>query len=157
MGANTTKKIKWNRAFLRSLYYYRIGYGTYLALPVSLFGYASSIYYLAINNIPLLKNIFPRFHEFLLMAFLIIYPMGALVGWYHFKRSAFFKAERDILAEANPCTVNKLPELNRPIWRLFKVLAIFLCMALPSADEYGLDEVVAHIDKVIAESESLNT
>ena len=136
-------KIKWYRAFLRSLFYYRIGYGTYLALPVSLFGYASSIYYLAINNVPTLKNVFPRFSEFLLLAFIILYPVASLIGWYHFKKSPFFKAQQDILAETNPYTVSKLPELNRPIWKIFRA----------QAEEYGLNDVVIHIDKVIAESE----
>jgi len=135
--------IKWSRALLRSLFYYRIGYGVYLALPVSLFGYASSIYYLAINNIPVLKGLFPQFHKFLLMAFIIIYPLASLIGWYHFKKSPFFKAEQDILAATNPYTVYKLPELNRPIWKLFRSLA----------ENEGLVDVVAHIDRVIAESE----
>lgn len=137
MEANSTK-IKWSRAFLRSLYYYRIGYGTYLALPVSIFGYTSSIYYLAIDNIPILKNLFPRFHEFLFMAFLILYPLASFIGWYHFKRSAFFKAERDIMAEANPYTVNKLTELSYPLWELWRVLA----------EEKNLPHVVDHIDAV---------
>lgn len=135
-------KINWNRALLRSLFYYRIGYGTYLALPISLFGYASSIYYLAINNIPSLKTLFPRFNEFLIMAFIVIYPLASLIGWYHFKKSPFFKAQQSILAETNPYTVNKLPELNVPIWRLFRSLAV----------NEGLDEVVTHIERVIAES-----
>ena len=137
------KRLKFSRALLRSLFYYRIGYGVYLALPVSLFGYASSIYYLAINNIPFLKGLFPQFHKFLFMAFIIIYPLAALIGWYHFKKSPFFKAEQDILAETNPYTVSKLPELNRPIWKIFRA----------QAEEYGLNDVVIHIDKVIAESE----
>jgi len=140
-------RIKWKRAFRRSLFYYRIGYGTYLALPVSLFGYASSIYYLAINNIPALRSLFPRFHEFLFLSFIMIYPFASIIGWYHIKKGSFFKAERDIMAEANPYTVNKLPELNVPIWSLFRALA----------KREGLDGVVVHIDNVIAESREAPT
>jgi len=143
MEANSTKtEIKWKRAFLRSLYYYRVGYGTYLALPVSLFGYASSIYYLAVENIPILKNLFPRFHEFLFMAFILIYPLASLIGWYHFKKSPFFRAEQTILAEANPYSVNKLPAISIPMWELWRVFAV----------EKNLPHVVAHIDKVRRES-----
>jgi len=122
----------------RSFYYYQIGYATYLAYPVSLFGYASFLYY----NIPIINEIFQRFYFFVFLSFVILYPLGAFLGWFHFKKSPFYKAQQEIIAEANPYTVNTLPELNIPIWRLFRALAV----------DYGLTDVVEHIDGVIERS-----
>jgi len=95
---------KISKQLFRSIYYFRVGYGLYLAYPVALAAYASSVYYLAVKSIPFLEEIFPDFSIFLAFSVLLIPPVGILLGWLHFKGrlSMFFKAEQDIMAEANP-------------------------------------------------------
>ena len=60
------------------------------------------VYYLAINNVPELKGIFP---SFILFSVLVIgggIPFAIFVGWLHMKRSPAYSSELDISVEANP-------------------------------------------------------
>ena len=59
-------------------------------------------YFLAIENYPFLKDIFPSFIHYVAVIVLIGIPLLVLVGYAHYKRTASFKAEADINIEANP-------------------------------------------------------
>ncbi len=134
--------MKIKKGVKRSWYYFRIGYSTYLSLPIVLLGYASSIYYLAIQNIPLLKTIFPRFHTFIVIVLIILFPMEAFFGWFHFRHSPFFEAEQEIVAESNPFTTRKIPRVSIPIWNLYKAQVLQL----------GLYEEAEMIEEIIKRS-----
>jgi len=86
----------------RSWYYFRIGYTTYLTFLVSVGMFSSTVYYLAIENIPFLKLAFPHFVTFAMTIVLLGVPLAILVGWMHLKRSPAWKSELDISVEANP-------------------------------------------------------
>jgi ABC-type branched-subunit amino acid transport system permease subunit len=60
------------------------------------------VYYLAINNISLLKLIFPSFWVFSVLALSVGVPLAIFMGFFHFKRSQAYSAEVDIGVEANP-------------------------------------------------------
>jgi len=66
------------------LFIFQTGYGL-LSLPLSLFSFATTIYYLLINNVPFLKEIFPRFEGFLVLGFIIGVPFTLLVGRIYIK------------------------------------------------------------------------
>jgi len=92
----------------RSWYYFRIGYNTYL---VFLLGYGSTlvtVYYLAITNVSELQNLFQGFWLFAVLATAIGVPVSVIIGWAHTKKTGLWKAEMDIVAEANPYNY-KLP------------------------------------------------
>jgi len=94
-------------------YYFRIGYSTYLTF---LLGYVSTlvmVYYLAIKNLPILVDIFPRFVPFAIVALLVGAPLSVLIGWVHLKRSPAYSSEADIGVEANPYTY----KLSPGVWR----------------------------------------
>ena len=59
-------------------------------------------YYLAIENIPELKIIFPSFYIYLTITASIGIPVLVLVGYAHQKKTASYKAEADIHYESNP-------------------------------------------------------
>ena len=93
----------------RMWFYFRLGYGTYLTF---LLGFATTlvtVYYLAINNSPLLQAMFPRFWIFALIALVAGVPMACILGWFHMKGSTILKSEMDINAEANPYNYKILP------------------------------------------------
>jgi len=92
----------------RAWYYFRIGYGTYLTFLVSGVSLVVTVYYLAIRNIPMLETVFQSFTIFTVTAVVVGAPLSVLIGWIHLKRSAAWKAELDIGAEANPYNF-KLP------------------------------------------------
>ena len=72
------------------LWYFQTGYGI-VNLPLSLLSFATTTYYLMVNNIPALKAIFPRFELFLLLGVIGGVPLTIFVGWLYI-RSEFNKA-----------------------------------------------------------------
>lgn len=104
---------------IRSFYYFRNGYGIYISLPLTLVSFTTTIYYLAIQNIPLLKTIFPGFMEFAAALILTVYPVGSLAGWIHFKKAPFYEMETHIQTESNPYSQDKLAPVMVPLWEFF--------------------------------------
>jgi len=94
--------MKVSRLAFRMWYYFRLGYTTYLTF---LLGFATTlvtVYYLAITNIPALRDVFPHFLWFAIIALVIGVPVSCLLGWFHMKGSALYSSEVDISVEANP-------------------------------------------------------
>jgi hypothetical protein len=86
----------------RLWYYFRVGYGTYLTFVLGVVTTLVTVYYLAINNIPALKSVFPAFWIFSVISLIIGIPVSCGLGWFHVKGSAIWKSEQDITMEANP-------------------------------------------------------
>jgi hypothetical protein len=86
----------------RAWYYFRLGYGTYLTFVLGIGTTLVTVYYLAINNISVLKNLFPQFYIFATFGFVTGVPLSCILGWFHVKGSGIFKSEQDITMEANP-------------------------------------------------------
>jgi len=105
----------------RSWYYFRLGYNTYLMFPI---GYGSTlvtIYYLAIQNIPSLKDVFSKFVLFGVVATVAVVPLSVAIGWFHFKRSQAYQAEIQISYESHPYLYKLAPgtvrEVDMPLHR----------------------------------------
>jgi hypothetical protein len=90
------------RLLFRTWYYFRIGYGTYLTFLLGFVTTIVTVYYLAINNIPILKSLFSSFLYFFVFAITIGVPLAVFSGYLHFMRTRAFSAEQDISVEANP-------------------------------------------------------
>ena len=86
----------------RSWYYFRIGWSTYFAFIFAAINTITVTYYLAIENIPALKDIFPSFATYGIVVSVIGIPLLILFGYVHFKKSHGYKSEADVLAESNP-------------------------------------------------------
>jgi len=59
-------------------------------------------YYLAVDNIPILKTVFPTFYIYLAITASLGIPLLILVGYAHQKKTASYKAEIDVHYESNP-------------------------------------------------------
>jgi len=59
-------------------------------------------YYLAIENIPSLKEVFPSFVIYLVFMAGIGIPLLVAVGYAHFKRIPAYQSETDIAIESSP-------------------------------------------------------
>ena len=59
-------------------------------------------YYLAIENYPFLKVIFPTFVDYIIIIVAIGVPLLVGIGYAHFKRTKAYRSEAAIVAEANP-------------------------------------------------------
>jgi len=130
------------RAAKRALYYIRQGYSL-ASLPFAFLGYASSIYYLAIENIQFLHNIFPRFSSFLMVAVSTLPFLCGLIGYAYMKRSWFFREASEIQMESNPYTSVKATNVMLPAFKVFR----------ETAKIQGQIDVVSQLNEIIKRSE----
>lgn len=86
----------------RSWYYFRQGWGSYFTFILAAANTLVITYYLAIENLPALKFIFPSFGNYALTFILVGVPLLVFVGYMHYKRTSAFPAEADISHETNP-------------------------------------------------------
>lgn len=93
--------MKHNLGF-RGWFYFRQGWSTYFAFIFAAVNTLVVTYYLAIENIPSLKIIFPTFYVYFAFGVLLGIPLLVLVGYAHQKRTASYKTEATIYYESNP-------------------------------------------------------
>ena len=98
---NITFDVKKNIGF-RSWFYFRTGWSVYLAFIFAAINTLTVTYFLAIENYPVLKEIFPTFLHYIVIVSMVGIPLLTAIGYAHFKRTASFRAEADINMEANP-------------------------------------------------------
>ena len=86
----------------RGWFYFRIGWNTYFAFVLAAINTLTLTYYLAIDNYPVLKELFPTFEQYILIVVSIGVPLLAFTGYAHYKRTKAFRAETDVWIESNP-------------------------------------------------------
>ena len=86
----------------RSWYYFRTGWSTYFAFVFAAINTLTVTYFLAIENYPVLKEVFPTFTIYIIIIVGIGIPMLTLVGYFHFKRTPSYRAEATVMYETNP-------------------------------------------------------
>ena len=86
----------------RLWFYFRTGWATYFAFIFAAINTLVVTYYLAIENIPVLQNVFPSFGHYVIITVVIGIPVLVSVGYFHFKMSSGFKSEVDVAIETNP-------------------------------------------------------
>jgi len=118
------------RLLFRAWYYFRIGYSTYLTFLLGFLTTIITVYYLAINNISLLKLIFPSFWFFGMLALVVGVPLAIFMGLFHFKRSQAYSAEVDIGVEANPYYYKVTPGKERELGIPYTLANIDLTLAM---------------------------
>ena len=91
-----------NNLGFRGWFYFRQGWSVYFAFIFAAVNTLTVTYFLAIENYPFLKDVFPSFIHYIVIVVLIGIPLLVLIGYAHYKRTASFKAEADIHIEANP-------------------------------------------------------
>jgi hypothetical protein len=86
----------------RAWFYFRTGWAVYFAFIFAAVNTLVVTYYLAIDNISFLQEIFPTFGHYVIAVIMIGIPCLIGAGYVHFKRSPGFKSEADIAIESNP-------------------------------------------------------
>jgi len=86
----------------RAWFYFRQGWSTYFAFIFAAINTLTVTYYLAIENYPSLKTIFPSFEQYILIVVLVGMPLLVLVGYAHYKKTPSYRAEADVWVESNP-------------------------------------------------------
>ena len=98
----------------RAWFYFRNGWSMYFAFIFAAINTLTVTYYLVIDKIPLLLNLFPTFSHYVGAAVLIGVPILIIIGYVHYKRSPAYKSEATIGVEVNPFVRRSLinSELN---------------------------------------------
>lgn len=86
----------------RAWFYFRQGWSTYFAFIFAAINTMVVTYYLAIKDVPILKEIFPSFIVYLVVLSAIGIPLLTYTGYLHYKKSSAYKAEAEITIESHP-------------------------------------------------------
>ena len=133
------KKMNNKKFGFRAWFYFRTGWTTYFAFIFSTINTLVVTYYLAIDNIPVLKEIFPSFTHYVLTIGIIGVPILIIVGYVHFKRSGAFKSEADITMESNPHLKRIL--LNTEVLLSLQIRMNHLITKMINNEELSRDEL----------------
>jgi len=86
----------------RGWYYFRQGWSMYFAFIFAAINTLTVTYFLAIDNYPILTQIFPTFIHYIVIVVSVGIPLLVGIGYAHFKRTKAFRSETAIQAETNP-------------------------------------------------------
>ena len=93
--------MKSNTGF-RGWFYFRMGWSTYFVFLLAAINTLTVTYFLAIDNYPSLKAVFPSFEQYVVIILVIGIPLLIVVGYAHYKKTKAFRSEMDVLVESNP-------------------------------------------------------
>ena len=143
------------KSIFRFWLYFRTGWMTYFAFIFSAVNTLVVTYYLAIERVPFLIEIFPSFAHYVGVAAIIGIPVLASVGYIHYKRMPAYSSEVDIGIERNPYVFKLQPGWNQkvvfPMYRLLTIMLLKL-----SNNEKLSENEVNEIKKVLTDIEHLN-
>ena len=144
-----------NKLIFRFWYFFRTGWMTYFAFLFSAVNTLVVTYYLAIERVPFLIEIFPSFAHYVGLAVIIGIPVLAAVGYTHYKRMPAYSSEVDIGIERNPYVFKLQPGWNQkvvfPMYRLLTIMLLKL-----SNNEKLSENEVNEIKKVLTDIENLS-
>lgn len=89
----------------RSWFYFRTGWSMYFAFILSAINTLTVTYYLAVEKVPMLVEIFPSFLHYVVIFVGVGFPILVTTGYAHYKKTSARKAEVDISIETNPYMV----------------------------------------------------
>ena len=92
----------------RSWFYFRTGWSMYFAFILSAINTLTVTYYLAVEKVPILVEIFPSFLHYVVIFVGVGFPILVITGYAHYKKTSARKAEVDISVETNPYMIRVL-------------------------------------------------
>ncbi len=104
-------KLRKNLLF-RLWFYFRTGYGQYFGFIIALANMFTITYYLLLDNISYLDNIFPSFSVYVIISSIIGIPFLVIIGFIHIKKSHAYRSEADITTESHPYFYKLLPGIQ---------------------------------------------
>ena len=126
----------------RGWYYFRTGWSTYFAFIFAAINTLTVTYFLAIENYPVLKEVFPTFTIYTIIAVGIGIPILVSVGYFHFKRTTAFRSETAINFESNPFSRRMLVNTELSLKINQELIALLLKMQKgEKTNEEALEQV----------------
>ena len=117
------------RKGFRGWFYFRMGWSTYFVFILAAINTLTVTYFLAIDNYPTLKSIFPSFEQYALLMISVGIPVLILVGYAHFKKTVAYKSEMDIMIESNPYIARNTVNADLSLKLNLKLISLLLRMS----------------------------
>jgi amino acid permease len=106
-----------------------MGWSTYFVFILAAINTLTVTYFLAIDNYPALKDIFPSFEQYAVMMVCIGIPLLILVGYAHFKKTLAYKSEMDVMVESNPYLTRNTVNADLSLKLNLKLISLLLRMS----------------------------
>ena len=139
----------------RAWFYFRQGYGLYFAFIFAGINTLTLTYFLAIENYPVLKEVFPTFAIYTLAAVGIGIPLLICVGYFHFKRTPAYRSETAFNFESNPFSRRMLVNTELTLKINQELIALLLKMQKgEKTNEEALEQIQktqTEINKLVGE------
>ena len=130
------------RKGFRGWFYFRMGWSTYFVFILAAINTLTVTYFLAIDNYPTLKSIFPSFEQYALLMISVGIPILILVGYAHFKKTVAYKSEMDIMIESNPYIARNTVNADLSLKLNLKLISLLLKMSTNEKIEKNeIDEI----------------
>ena len=131
-----------NNLMFRAWYYFRQGWAIYFAFILAAINTLTVTYFLAIDNYPSLKSVFPSFEQYVVIIAMIGVPILITAGYAHYKKTEGFKSEIDVLIESNPYQRRILVNTETVLSLQLKLILIIQEMAKnQDLDQNKIDEL----------------
>ena len=117
------------RIGFRGWFYFRIGWSTYFVFILAAINTLTVTYFLAIDNYPVLKAVFPTFEQYAVIMVSIGIPLLILVGYAHFKKTFAYKSEMDVYVESNPYLSRNTVNADLSLKLNLKLISLLLKMS----------------------------
>ena len=117
------------RIGFRGWFYFRTGWSTYFVFILAAINTLTVTYFLAIDNYPTLKAIFPSFEQYAVIMVCIGIPILILVGYAHFKKTVAYKSEMDVMIESNPYIARNTVNADLSLKLNLKLISLLLRMS----------------------------
>ena len=130
------------RKGFRGWFYFRTGWSTYFVFILAAINTLTVTYFLAIDNYPLLKAVFPTFEQYAVIMVSVGIPMLIVVGYFHFKKTLAYKSEMDITVESNPYLSRNTVNADLTLKLNLKLISLLLKMSTgEKIDKNEIDEI----------------
>jgi len=139
-----------NHLIFRAWFYFRQGWSIYFAFIFAALNTMVTTYYLAIEKMPTLKQVFPSFGVYIITIAGIAIPILIVIGYVHVKRSKAYKAEIDVQFEVNPY-FKKILLNSEEILRQQSVMSAVMIKLI--TDEKLTEEEIGILSKVQSQIE----
>ena len=106
-----------------------MGWSTYFVFILAAINTLTVTYFLAIDNYPTLKSIFPSFEQYALLMISVGIPLLIVVGYAHFKKTVAYKSEMDIMIESNPYIARNTVNADLSLKLNLKLISLLLRMS----------------------------
>ena len=130
------------RIGFRGWFYFRTGWSTYFVFILAAINTLTVTYFLAIDNYPVLKAVFPTFEQYAVIMVSVGIPMLIVVGYFHFKKTLAYKSEMDIYVESNPYLSRNTVNADLSLKLNLKLISLLLKMSTgEKIDKNEIDEI----------------